>query len=305
MPISMRWPEIMAARDKDRVELRVTGPRWRNWVDTYHFILRLSWPRFFALLTAFFLAINLLFATAYWAVPDSIDHARPGVFSDRLFFSIETLATVGYGEMAPSSTLGHVIASLEILVGLMSLAVVTGLVFARFSKPTARVTFSDNLVIRHFDGRRVLMLRVANERKNRMVAPTAHLWMVRRENLAEGDSYYRIHDLALLRQQNPVFALTWTLIHAIDESSPLHGLDHDALLRMRIRITASISGHDETIAAQVHALHEYEAERIYFDHRLADIVLDRPDGTTVIDMGRFHDVEPEPWVNRPMGQAGP
>jgi inward rectifier potassium channel len=274
------------------VEIRKFGHQWHGWLDPYHLLLTLSWPRFFALLTGFFLAVNLLFATAYWLVPGSVSHAQPGSFLDMLFFSIETIATVGYGEMVPGTLAGHLISSLEILAGLLSLAVVTGLVFARFSKPTARVLFSSKIVTRDFDGHRVLMLRVANERHNQMLEPTANLGLVRLEKAAEGETYFRIHDLALKGDRNPTFALTWTLVHWIDESSPLYGWTKAALEAAHSRITVSIFGHDETIAASVYALHEYSAEQIYFDHQFVDIISEGENGMRIIDMTHFHDVVP-------------
>lgn len=272
--------------------IRKARRHWSGWSDPYHLILTLSWPQFFALLTGFFLALNLVFATAYWLIEGSIAHMHQDSFFDALFFSIETLATVGYGEMAPGSFAGHVISSLEILFGLMSLAVVAGLVFARFSKPTARVLFSDNVVVRDFDGQRVLMLRVANERYNRMMEPSARLGLLRLERTTEGENYYRIHDLPLLRERNQVFALTWTLIHPIDDTSPLYGWGKESLLAARSRITVSISGHDETIAASVFALHEYPAAAILFDYRFVDIIADTADEMRIVDLTRFHDVVP-------------
>jgi inward rectifier potassium channel len=277
--------------DNGQVLVRKAVHQRRPWSDPYHLMLNLDWPRFFALLTAFFLAVNLVFAAIYWAIPGSIEHAD-GSFLDALFFSIETLATVGYGEMFPGATAGHVVSSLEILVGLMSLAVVTGLMFARFSKPTARVLFSDKAVVRDFDGQRVLMLRVANERQNRMVEPTATLGLVRLEKTADGEDYYRLHDLALAQRRNLIFALTWTLIHRIDAASPLHGWTKEALAAARIRIIASIAGHDETIAAEVHALHEYSADDLYFDHRFVDVIANTANGGRIIDLSLFHDVVP-------------
>jgi inward rectifier potassium channel len=280
------------------VEIRKSGSQWHGWLDPYHLLLTLSWARFFALLTGFFLAVNLLFATAYWLVPGSVLHAQPGSFLDMLFFSIETIATVGYGEMVPGTLAGHLISSLEILVGLLSLAVVTGLVFARFSKPTARVLFSNKVVTRDFDGQRVLMLRVANERHNRMVEPTANLGLLRLEKTAEGEPYYRIHDLALQGERNPMFAMTWTLVHRIDETSPLYGWNKAALEAARSRITVSIFGHDETIAASVYALYEYSAEQIYFDHQFVDIISEGENGMRIIDLTHFHDIVPTASVGR-------
>jgi inward rectifier potassium channel len=292
-PIRQRNRQRKDARPpRSGVVIRKGGGRWSGLRDPYHLILTLSWPLFFVLLAAFFLTLNLLFATAYWLVAGSIEHARPGSFPDALFFSIETLATVGYGEMAPGSLAGHVISSLEILVGLMSVAIVAGLSFARFAKPTARVLFSDKAVVRDFDGHRSLMLRVANERHNRIVEPTATLGLVRLEKTAEGEDYFRLHELPLQRQRNLVFALTWTLIHRIDRQSPLYGWDARALAAAQSRITLSIVGHDETIAAEVHALHEYTAADLHFDHRFVDVVTDSEDGTRIIDLTRFHEVVP-------------
>jgi inward rectifier potassium channel len=282
----------IASLRRGNIEIRQHRDSWRGWIDPYNLILTLSWPRFFALLTSFFLLVNLLFASVYWLLPGSVANARPGSFLDLLFFSIETLATVGYGEMAPGTTIGHMISSLEILLGLMSLTVVTGLVFARFSKPTARVLFSQQMVVRDFDGQRVLMIRVANERYNRMVEPTAKLGLVRMEQTEEGERYFHIHPLQLQSQRNPVFSLTWTLIHPIDETSPLYGWDQEALIAARSRITASITGHDETIAAAVYAVHEYSAADLRFDHRFVDVIREGENGVRIIDLTRFQQVEP-------------
>lgn len=277
---------------RGEVEIRKSGRPWRSWLDPYHLILTLPWGRFFALVACFFVAVNLLFALAYWLAPGSVAHAHPGFFPDMLFFSMETLVTVGYGEMYPASLAGHLISSLEMLAGMMTYAVITGLVFARFSKPTARVLFSDKLVTRTFGGHRVLMARIANERHNRMVEPTANMGLVRLEQTPEGDPYYRIHDLALERRRNPVFALTWTLVHRIDEASPLNGWDKEALEAAHSRITVSVFGHDETIAASVYALKEYVPAQMFFDHRFVDIISVDGEGTRIIDLTHFHDVVP-------------
>lgn len=263
-------------------------------LDPYHLVLTLSWPQFFGALVLAFILVNLFFGTLYCMLPGSVSNARAGEFFDYFFFSIETLATVGYGNMSPASFAGHVVASAEILAGMVGVALTTGLVFARFSKPTARLIFSKHALIRDFDGSRVLMLRIANERHNRIVEATATLSLVRTEITAEGESFVRIHDLHLLRERSPVFALTWVLIHPIDESSPLHGLDATQLAAGRSRILVSITGHDETMAASVHAGRDYETEDLRFDCRFADILRVTPEGERVIDLTRFHDTEPLP-----------
>ncbi len=274
------------------VEIRNAGGHWRRLGDPYHLVLTMSWPRFFATLLTFFLGVNLLFASAYWLMPGSIANAQPGSFADAMFFSIETIATVGYGEMSPANFAGHLIAAVEIVVGLASLAVVTGLVFARFAKPTARVLFSDKAVIRQFNGQRVLMLRVANQRLNRIVEPSANLGLVRQERTSEGELYFRIYDLPLERQRNQLFELTWTLIHRIDASSPLHGCDAQSFATQLARVSASIHGHDENFAAPVYALHTYTLDNVLFDRRFVDIISDGGNGKRIVDLARFHDVIP-------------
>lgn len=262
--------------------------------DPYHLVLTLSWPRFFAALVLIFILVNLIFGTAYWLLPGSVVNARESNFFDYFFFSIETLATVGYGVMSPASFTAHLVAAVEILTGMVGIAITTGLVFARFSKPTARILFSNRAIIRDFDGARVLMLRMANERHNRIVEATATLSLVRIEVNPQGESFVRIHDLSLVRERTPVFALTWTLIHTIDARSPLHGLDATQLAASRSRILVSVTGHDETMAASVYAGNSYEAEDLVFDSRFVDILSMTPEGERVVDLTRFHDIEPVP-----------
>ena len=262
-----------------------------NWRDLYHLVLSLTWPRFFAALVFAFVLVNLAFGTFYWLLPDSIANARPGEFLDRFFFSVETLATVGYGVMSPVTVAGHVVACIEILTGMVGIALTAGLVFARFSRPTARVLFSHRAVVRDFNGQRVLMLRMANERLNRIVEATARLTLVRTELTVEGETIVGLHDLRLTRERNPVFALTWTLVHPIDESSPLHGRDAAQLAADQSRLVVSVTGHDETMAASVFTGREYSAEDLVFGGRFADILHTKSDGERVVDMTRFHDVE--------------
>ena len=284
-------PRVRSVRVGD-TQVLIHGRHRSKLLDPYHLVLSLSWPRFYGVLVLAFSLVNLVFGSIYWLLPGSVTNARDGVFLDYFFFSIETLATVGYGVMSPASLHGHIVASIEIITGMVGVALITGLVFARFSRPTARILFSDRAVIRDFEGQRVLMLRIANERYNRIVEATATLSLVRVETNAQGESFVRIHDLHLIRERTPVFALTWTLIHPIDERSPLSGLDASQLAASRSRILASVTGHDENMAASVHAGTEYQADEVVFDGRFVDILSLAPDGGRVVDLTRFHDIEP-------------
>lgn len=261
--------------------------------DPYHFVLTLSWPRFFGLLVLLFVGLNLLFGAAYWLVPGSVANARAGNFLDHVFFSIETLATVGYGNMAPATLGGHLIASVEIMLGMGIVALTTGLIFVRFAKPTARIMFSERAVIRQFDGKRMLMLRIANERYNRIVDASAKMSILRVESVQGGESFYRIHDLNLTRDHTQVFNLTWTLMHHIDEHSPLYQCDAASLSAQHTRIVASVSGHDETVAATVYAAHNYDGQDIVFDARFVDVLVEDAQGGRMVDLTRFHLIEPD------------
>lgn len=269
---------------------RIGVGRW-HWSDSYHWMLTLSWPRFFSLIALAYFLINLVFAAAFYVVPDSVANARPNSLVDVLFFSIETLATVGYGYMHPNTIYGHVVASAEILIGMVAVAVFTGLLFARFSRPTSRIMFSDLAVITKFNGMPTLMLRAGNERSNLILEATVRAALVRRETTREGQLFTRFYDLKLEREQTSVFALSWTILHPIDKDSPLFGKTREDLHQEGATLTVSVSGTDDTLNDFVHARQSYAAEHIYFDHHFVDILSDKgEDNTRILDFGKFHDI---------------
>jgi inward rectifier potassium channel len=276
-----------------RVEISRIGVKNWHWSDVYHWVLTLSWPRFFALAICLYLLVNLVFAAAFFALPGSVTNARPGSFADVFFFSIETLATVGYGFMNPATTYGHVVASIEIMVGMLGIAIVTGLMFARFSRPTARIMFSDVAVVTPFDGVPTLMLRAANERNNLILEAAVHASVIRREQTREGTTFFRIHELKLERERNGAFALTWTVMHKIDAASPLYGKTTEDLVACFARIAVAISGLDDTLNDMVHARHEYDAAQVVFGSRFVDILSESAAGVRIVDFTKFHEVEPD------------
>jgi inward rectifier potassium channel len=196
--------------------------------DPYHLAAALSWPQFLAALLALYLLVNLVFGTLFWLVPDSVANVRPDRPSDDFFFSIETLATVGYGQMYPASLYGHVIASTEIACGLAFTAILTGLTFVRFSRPRAKLVFAVNPVVAMHNGQQTLMMRIGNGRVTPLMDATAKLSVLLFERTAEGNVFRRVHELRLQRAHLPVFPLTWTLMHAVDERSPLCGYNEFA-----------------------------------------------------------------------------
>jgi len=269
-----------------------TGLPRRPWQDLYHLFMTLSWPKLFASYAGFFTLFNLLFAAAYQLQPGDVANLSPADYWGRFFFSVETLATVGYGDMHPQTVYAHLIASIEIFTGLMSVALITGLMFARFSRPTARILFARQAVIRPFDGRLTLMLRAANERQNVIMEASAQLRLVRDEQTVEGYRMRRIYDLPLRRSEQPVFLYGWNVMHIIDAASPLADASFESLKAARGFLLLTIGGIDETTGQTLMSRHEYHADSIRWNHGFADIIMTGEDGIDRFDYAKFHDVEP-------------
>jgi inward rectifier potassium channel len=259
--------------------------------DLYHAWLIASWRMVLAASALSFLGLNLLFGGLYLWV-GGIENARPASFADAFFFSVQTFATIGYGRLAPVSTAANVVVTVESFVGLLATAMVTGLMFAKFARPTSRVLWSRVAVVAPQDGVRSLMIRMANERGNRVVEAQLRLSLARQEITVEGEQVRRVHDLRLVRSRSSVFVLTWTAIHPIDESSPLYGLTKEDLVAQGVEIIASLTGLDETFSQTIHSRHAWAATEIVFDARFADILVPLPDGRRAIDYTRFHETKP-------------
>jgi len=260
--------------------------------DTYHLILRMSWFEFFALAVTTYLLANLAFGCAYYFGDHAINNADS--FADCFFFSVETLATVGYGGMSPATFYGHCVATVEIITGMLSMAVITSLVFARFSKPTARILFSKVVVITPFDGVPTMMLRVANQRRSYILEATASLVLLRDEETSDGHSMRRFHDLKLERARSPMFALSWQIMHRIDETSPLFGVTAETFKEEDMRLALTISGVEDTFAATVTARHDYTHEHLQFNERFVDIFEEGEHPRHMyLDFDKFHQTEPD------------
>ena len=272
----------------------------RPWQDLYHLFMTLSWPRLFASYAGFFALFNVVFAALYDLQPGDVANLNPAGYWGRFFFSVETLATVGYGDMHPQTVYAHVIASIEIFTGLMSLALITGMMFARFSRPTARILFARQAVIRLFDGKRTLMLRAANERQNVIMEATAQLRLVRDEQTAEGYRMRRIYDLPLRRSEQPVFLFGWSLMHVIDEASPLAGATLESLQETNAFLLLTIGGIDETTGQTLMSRQQYHPSSLRWNHSFADIFTTGKDGVDRFDYTKFHDVEP---LDEPLDEA--
>jgi inward rectifier potassium channel len=259
--------------------------------DTYHLILNLSWPGFAGLVFGIYLLINVAFASLYMLNPHAVAEMRHGSFFDAFFFSVETLATVGYGHMYPESFYGHLIAMLEIMVGMFGLAVITGLIFVRFSRPTARIHFSKLAVIAPFDGVPNLMIRVANLRHQAMVEPEFRMILFRNIVTAEGDDVRRFRSLNLEFDHLITFPAVITVRHRIDETSPLFGMTPEGFQQQDVRIVASIVGVDTVIVAPVQSFGDYNYEQIEWNRRFVEIYDQNEEGEWTVDYARIDETE--------------
>jgi inward rectifier potassium channel len=285
-------PRVSPAATR-RGAIRVKGLERSLRADAYHFVLARSWPTFFALVALTFIAANLLFAAAYLAQPGSVAHAAPGSFEDAFFFSVQTIATIGYGGMYPVTRYAHLLVVFEAMTGILGIAVITGLTFTRFARPSARVLFANKITITPRDGVPHLMFRMANWRRNRIVEARLRVIMLVNERTREGELLRRQVDLPLVRSETAIFFLTWTAMHRVDETSPFFGPGAmEALRTKRAELFLALTGFDETIGQTIHARREYALDDITPGVRFADVLTLNPDGSRQIDYRKFHDVVP-------------
>lgn len=264
----------------------------RAWLaDLYHLLLDTTWRWLLAMIFGAYLLINTVFAGLYLLGGDCIENARAGSFHDAFFFSVQTMATIGYGKMVPRTTYANALVAFEALVGMVGMAMATGMMFARFARPTARVLFSMPAVIVPRDGVESFMFRMANARGNQIVEANVRVVLTRRETTPEGESVRRFHDLTLARSQNAAFAMSWTVLHPVTHASPLYGATRESLLADDTLIIVSVVGLDGTSGQTVHARYSYTGDDIRWGERLVDIMSILPDGRRRVDYTRFHDTQ--------------
>ena len=261
--------------------------------DLYHRLMRAPWSVFVGAFAAAYLLINLIFAGLYAIDLAGIQNAKAGSFSDAFMFSVQTMATIGYGHLAPSSTYINVIVVLEAMTALLSLSLWSGLAFARFSRPTSRVMFSKVAVVTRDQTVPTLMFRVANGRGNRIVDATISVTLLRDEVSPEGTQWRRQINLALVRDRSPVFVLSWTVMHRLDESSPLQGAFADPAQPEPVELIISLTGIDDTFAQSIHAMHGYGPDDIHVGKRFADMSSRDDTGRPVLDFRRFDEIVAE------------
>ena len=276
----------IAMGDREVVAL---GLHSHFWQDIYYYAMTFTWPQFFAAIGVTFIFFNFIFAALYMLFPGSIANMQPNNFLGAYFFSVETLATVGYGDMHPLTVYAHTIASIEIFVGMGSVAVTTGMVFARFSRPRSSLVFADHPVSHVADGRRLLMVRMANERLNLISEASAKLHVMRQETTSTMGQFRKIYDLKLERDHHPLFILGWTLIHVIDETSPLYGLTPEQMAG-NTSLIVTVEGVDDTTNQNQRGIKHYPSEKIRWNHRYVDI-MSQQGSVPHLHYNKFHDSE--------------
>jgi inward rectifier potassium channel len=257
--------------------------------DLYYSSLELSWPAFIAIVATVFLSVNLLFGLVYVALPGSIANAAPGSFLDGFFFSVETLATVGYGNMAPIRYEAHAVATLEIFIGLLLTATLTGLTFARFARPRESLLFSKVAVVGDLDGREALMVRIVSLRSQPIADAQASMSFVESLQFVDGRNYRQVRDLPLVRSHNPMLSLSWTIVHVFEPDSRIR----DAIRGgEKVRLMVTVGGTDTLLASPTFGGRFYVPHEIMIDHDFVDIINETDEGVIEVDITKFHETTP-------------
>jgi inward rectifier potassium channel len=260
--------------------------------DLYHWLLVINWWKFLGLWSLFYFGINVIFALAYLSTKEGIANAKPGSFSDAFFFSVQSLSTIGYGAMYPQTIPAQLLVTFEVLTGIILVAMATGLIFARFSQPRARVLFSKVAIISPFNKIPTLMFRVANQRNNRIIEARIQVSLLINEISPEGIELRRLYELPLLRSESPSFALSWLVMHPLDRASPLWGETPESLAQSDAVILIILIGLDETFSATIHSRYTYKVSDFLWSVRFTDILYKGDDSNYYIDYQHFHDVIP-------------
>ncbi|MEZ4435288.1 MAG: low temperature requirement protein A [bacterium] len=262
--------------------------------DLYFHLMEGTWRQLFALFVAAFLLINVVFASIYLLDEESIVGMAQPSFAQAFFFSVQTIATIGYGTLSPGSGFANAVVVVEAIVGVIMTALVTGLIFAKAARPRGSVLFSRPMIIKMHEGKPTLMFRVGNARGNEVIEASIRVVVICESTTAEGESMRRIYDLPLVRDNSPLFTLSWTVMHVIDERSPLYGISPEEMEERIVTFTVTMTAFDATYAQQTHARWLYHPADIRIGHRFVDILKSDEHGAMVLDYRVFHDTIADP-----------
>jgi inward rectifier potassium channel len=281
----------VASRTPQQPSVKVLGAPSAPFRDLHYRFLRAPWWLALSALVLAFLMLNAGYALLYlWT--GGIRDARPGSFADTFYFSVQTMGTIGYGDLYPISRAANLLVCSEAVVSLIVSALVTGLVFSKFSQLQARVVFTRTITVSPMDGVPSMMFRLGNERGNQIVEAQLHVVMIRTLRTREGMTFYKMIDLPLIRERSQAFTRSWTAIHSITAQSPLYGLTEQQTHDEELEFVVSVVGTDDTSLQPVHARHHYTHREVIWGARHADVLTEQADGTIVLDLRKFHDIEP-------------
>jgi inward rectifier potassium channel len=290
---------VAKAANTQESDILVVGARAHPLRDAYHLLLRMRWVGVLGGIAALFLLLNLLFACAYLATGGVVGVA-PGSLRDAFFFSVQTMGTIGYGAMYPATTAAHTVVVGESIVSLIMTALATGIVFARFSQSTGQIVFTSKACISPMNGVPTLAFRVGNDRSSTVFEAHVRVSLIRTEKTTEGVTFYRLYDLELSRDRSPVLARSWTVMHPIDEKSPLRGASPEACRADELELAVTVVGTDDTSLQPVHGRRRYLAGDIVWGARLADVLSELPNGKLQLDVRKFDTLVPtEPTASFP------
>jgi inward rectifier potassium channel len=281
---------LIKLEQRDGVLQVVGGNSWLSYFrDPYHLLLTIPWIGFLAIVVIIDIFLNAIFALLYLIDGNAIAGVKEVGFLEAFFFSVQTLASIGYGVMNPQTLYANLIVTLESIASLMLFAVITGIAFTRFAKSSSRVMFSRVATIHDYNGIPTLMFRTANERRNNILEAKLRVYLMIDEITSEGQMMRRLHELKLVRDHSPVFLLSWTVMHPINQISPLYGLTLETMERLHAQILVSLTGVDETIEGTIHARHFYAAQTLIFNRRFVDVISIGKDGHRYLDYTHFHE----------------
>jgi inward rectifier potassium channel len=281
---------VIKLEQRDGVLQVVGGNSWYSYFrDPYHLLLTIPWIGFFGIVVGFDIFLNAVFAVLYLLDANAIAGIEKVGFMEAFFFSVQTLASIGYGVMNPHTLYANLLVTLESIASLMLFAVITGIAFTRFAKSSSRVMFSRVATVHNYNRIPTLMFRAANERRNNILEAKLSVYLMIDEVTEEGQMMRRLHELKLVRDHSPVFLLSWTVMHTIDQSSPLYGLTIETMERLHAQVLVSLTGVDETVEGTLHARHMYAARNLMFDRRFVDVIHMGNDGHRYLDYTYFHE----------------
>jgi inward rectifier potassium channel len=292
--LSQESQQRLLNRDGSFNVMRAKLPFFRS-LSLYHSLLTMSWTMFFSILVLAYVVINLVFGCIYyWCGPGSLTGVTSSTsgefFLESFFFSVQTLATIGYGAVSPHGLTANIIVAVEAFTGLMSVALATGLLFARFSRPTAKILFSKNAVVAPYNNGTAFEFRIINQRTNQLADVAANVVYSRMET-QEGRRIRKYYPLHLEREKVTFFPLHWTVVHPIDADSPMYGVTLDEMREQEVEVMILLAAIDETFFQAVHTRTSYRFNEIIFGAKYADMFQISDDGVMGVDMNRLHEVE--------------